>query len=136
MTVAPKAAQTQADAQDRDVRPQGPDHLDDHAGILRPAGAGGKDDPRRRELPDLLRGHFIVADDPDIRLDLAHQLIEVIGKAVVIVDQQDHNSSSCASSSARREARALFRLSSYSFSGTESATIPAPLRTNTFPFFL
>ena len=65
----------------------------------------------------------------------ADELKKVVGKTVVTVDEQDHGSTSWASSRARITALALFRHSSYSVSGTESATMPAPLRTKTRPFF-
>ena len=40
--------------------------------------------------PDLLCRHFIVSDDFYFRIDLSDELIEVIGKTVIIVDQQNH----------------------------------------------
>ena len=66
------------------------------ARILRSAGPRRKDDVRRVQSADLVQGPLIVADDPDAGVQLAHQLVEVIGKAVVVVDQQRHKPSSCA----------------------------------------
>ena len=126
---------SQADPQDGDLMPQGGRHLHGDPRVLRPPRAGGEDDPFRLQRPDLFHRQFIVSNDLNVRTELAGQLIEVIGKAVIVVNQQDHSSTSCASSSALRDARALFIHSSNSCSGTESATIPAPLLTNTLPFF-
>ena len=42
------------------------------------------------QRPDLLCRHFIVSDDFYFRIDLSDELIEVIGKTVIIVDQQNH----------------------------------------------
>ena len=124
----------EADAQGRDLPADRGRRLHDDPRVLRPPRPGRQDDVIRPELPDFLHGHRVVADHPDVRVQRADELVEVVGKAVVVIDQQDHIVT--ASSSARSEARALFRHSSYSFSGTESATMPAPLRTKTFPFFL
>ena len=95
-----------------------------------------EDDAVRLKRPDLFHRHLVVADDPDVRVQLSDHLVKVIGKTVVVVDEQDHRSTSSACFKALMTAAALLRHSSYSFSGTESATMPAPLRTNTFPFFL
>ena len=71
------------------------------------------------------------------------QLKKVVCKAIVVINYQDHSRSpflyllvSQASFIAFTTALALFTHSSNSFSGTESATSPAPLLTNTLPFFL
>src|SRR4030042_5902635 len=53
-------------------------------------------------------------------------LHEVIGKRIIVVDEQNHLNPSSASWIALKMASALFRVSSYSFSGSESATMPAP----------
>jgi hypothetical protein len=36
---------------------------------------------------DLIHAAFIIADHPDIRVHTPYQLIYVIGKAVVVIDQ-------------------------------------------------
>ena len=127
----------QADAQNREPPAQLPDHLDADACIFRPAGAGGEDNARRVQRGNLFHRHGVVADDPDVRFQRTDELVQVIGKAVIVIDQQDHASSaSSACSMARTTAFALLMHSRYSLSGTESATMPAPLRTNTLPFFL
>ena len=96
-------------AQEGNFRPQHFYGLDQDSRVLRPAGAGGEDDFLRSQGLDLRNGHLVVADDPDIRLNGANELIEVVGKAVVIIDEQDHKSASfCARSRASTTARALF----------------------------
>ena len=125
----------QTDPQNGDLMPQGGHHLHGDSRVLRPPRAGGEDDPFRLMRPNFFCGLLIIADDPDIRLEFPNKLVQIVGKTVIVVDQQDHSSASCASSSALRDARALFIHSSNSCSGTESATIPAPLLTNTLPFF-
>ena len=60
----------------------------------------------------------------------------IIGKAVIIIDQYYHSSPSCAVSIACTTALALLQHSWNSFSGTLSATIPAPDRMQISPFFL
>lgn len=73
--------------------------------------------------------------DQVVSIDLANLtqftkvLNQVIGEGIIVIDQKDHRSPSPASSMALKTARALFRVSSYSFSGIESATIPAPVWT-------
>ena len=72
----------------------------------------------------------VVALDADVRAELAEVLREVVGERVVVVDQQElHDAASSAVraiATARSTARALLTVSSYSSSGTESATSPAP----------
>ena len=70
---------------------------------------GGEENAVRAQRPDLIDGHLVVADDPDLRLQLADKLVEVVGKTVVVVNQKDHSSASWASSSALSAARALFK---------------------------
>lgn len=78
-----------------------------------------------------------IADYLDFRLDGRRLLEQVIGKRIVIVDQENHYpSTSEARSMAFMTAFALFALSIYSLYGTESATMPPPACTVTMPFFL
>ena len=112
---------SQAHTQQRDIFPQLFGCLDDDSRILRPSRTGRKDDPVRFQFPDLLNGHLVVPDYLDIRIQLSDQLIQVVGKAVIVVDQQRHPSISFPAFSREfSTARALFRHSSCSFSGTES----------------
>ena len=68
---------------------------------------------------------LVVPADDDLGAELAEHVREVVGEAVVVVDQEDHSRAS-ASSIAVSSAASFFRHSSCSSAGTESATIPAP----------
>lgn len=72
-------------------------------------------------------GHFIVADDLNVRIQLSDELVEIIRKTVVIIDEYNHLSiPPLARCRAMTTALALFRHSWCSCSGTLSATMPAP----------
>ena len=91
---------------------------------------------RRIQILDFADGQRIVSHNTHIRFDGCRLLIEIIGKRVVVIDQEYHYpSTSEALSSALMTARALFALSMYSLCGTESATMPPPACTVTIPFF-
>ena len=79
----------QAHAQNGDLGPQDFYRVDEDPRVLRPAGAGGEDDPLRGQGFDLRNGQLVVADNLDVRLNGANQLVEVVGKAVVVVNEQD-----------------------------------------------
>ena len=126
----------QTDTEKGDAARQLPHSRLADAGLRRPAGAGGEDQMAGGQAADLFHTQLIVAHYPNVGVEAADELIEIVGKAVIVIDQQNHRSASfCASSSAFTTALALLIHSKYSFSGTESATIPAPDRINTFPFF-
>ena len=97
---------SEADAENRDLAAELLYDFDDDACILRTPRAGGEDDLRRGELFDLRNGHLIIPDDFDLICEFAEILIEIIGKAVIIINQQNHLSASC-SFSARTTAAAL-----------------------------
>ena len=70
---------------------------------------------------------LIISDDLNIRVDTSCHLHQIVGKAVVIINQKNHYSStSFAALIAFITAAALFADSRYSFSGILSATIPPP----------
>ena len=80
----------------------------------------------REQLVD--RVH-VVAHDVGLRAQLAQVLDEVVGEAVVVVDDEDlHSQSPCAhaSSIASNIAPTFASVSRYSYAGSESATTPAP----------
>ena len=62
-------------------------NINDDTRILRSAGPRRKNYMIGLQIPDLLCRHFIVADNPDIRLNLTDDLIEVIGKAIIVINQ-------------------------------------------------
>ena len=104
--------------------------------IFRTPRARRKDQGFRFHILQLLYGYFVISYDPDIRLHRTDQLVNIIGKAIIIIDQYYHSSPSCAVSIACTTALALLQHSWNSFSGTLSATIPAPDRMQISPFFL
>ena len=107
------------------------------ARVLRVAGTRRKNDMRGVQSLDLTNGERVIADNAHIRLYGRRLLEQVIGKRIVIVDQENHYpSTSDARSMAFMTAFALFALSIYSLYGTESATMPPPACTVTMPFFL
>jgi len=125
----------QAHAQDGGFARHAGYHVFADPGVRRTARAGGDDDVGRTQGFDLLCAHLVVFDYPYARIDHSYELVQIIGKAVVVVDQKDHDSTSPDARSAPAIARALLMHSSYSFSGTLSATMPAPACTYTLPSF-
>ena len=114
---------------------QMPHHIFTNARIRRLSRSRRQDNQLRGQLHYGIRRHFIVTYHMDIRVYGTDQLIQIIRKAVVIIYQQNHPSiPPSAVSSAILTAFALLMHSWYSFSGSLSATIPAPERINTLPF--
>ena len=127
----------EAHAKDRDAAAEPAYHFLADARILRIAGPRRKNDVRGIQSLDFADGERVIADNAHIRLDGRRLLEQVIGKRIVIVDQENHYpSTSEARSMAFMTAFALFALSIYSLCGTESATMPPPACTVTMPFFL
>src|SRR6185295_10595486 len=104
------------------------------ARVLRATGTRRDQNLLGRHRLHLTDRHLIVAAHADVGAQLAQVLHEVVGKRVVVVDDEDHERPACASSRARMTALALSRVSSYSAAGFESATIPAPACTYARPF--
>src|SRR5688572_7388208 len=117
---------TETDAEQRRPRTESLDHVRRDAGILGTTGPGRDHDLIRGHHLDLAERHLIVAAHAHLRAELAEVLHEVVGKRIVVVDDEHHYNPACASSSARITAFALSRVSSYSAAGFESATMPAP----------
>src|SRR5262245_49012511 len=129
----------EADAEHRDAAlREGADRGDGDAGVGRPARARRDDERVGRAREQLGHGRDVVADDLDVRAELAQVLDEVVREGVVVIDHQQprHQSTpSRARSMAWISARALFSHSRYSRRGSESATMPAPACTETSPRF-
>src|SRR4030095_11747764 len=121
-------------AENRRLGTESPDDVRRDAGVFRAARARRNQDLLRRHGLDLSERHLIVAADAHLSTELAEVLHKVVGKGVVVVDDEDHDRPACASSRARMTALALSRVSSYSAAGFESATIPAPACTYARPF--
>ena len=105
-----------------------------HARLVRMPRAGRERE--EREFPggeaffDTLEGG-VVAPDLDRGPLGAERLPEVVGEGVVVVEEEHvggcgHGASPAGAARASRTARALWRVSSASSCGSESATTPAP----------
>ncbi len=75
---------TQADAEDGDFLSQGGYDFCDNAGFFRSSGAGRENDLIGRQPGDFLYRHLIIADHPDIGFNFSDELVEIIGKTVII----------------------------------------------------
>src|SRR6266851_8566491 len=133
---------TQADAEDGYGWAQRADKVDGDARVARDARTRRNDDEIRRNVTDPVDGDGVVADDRYVGAQLAQVLVQVVGKAVVVIDQQHarraHATTSSftadgarpsmrsASATADNTALALLSVSWYSVGGSESATMPAP----------
>src|SRR3954464_3540242 len=104
--------------------------LDDffgYSGIARNSGAGRDHDMRWLERFNFGNGDPVVPEYPQFLTQLAQILDQVVRKRIVVIDDDNHSSNPpSARPMARTSARDLFTFSMYSFSGTESATIPPP----------
>ena len=79
----------EADAEDRRRRREALDQRQADAGLVRRAGAGREDDRLGRHRRDLVEGDLVVAVDDRIRPKLAEEVDEVVGKAVVVIDDEE-----------------------------------------------
>ena len=79
------------------------DQLNANPRVLGSAGTRGDDDAFRLAARDFVDGNLIVAMDFHLAAQLAEILRQVIGKRIVVVEQQDHD----AFSNGARDARIL-----------------------------
>ena len=68
----------------------GLDEVEANAGMVGIAGAGGDEDAFGFFREDLIDGDFVIAIDLGFDAQIAQILDQVVGKAVVIVDQRNH----------------------------------------------
>src|SRR6267154_4150649 len=94
----------QAYAKDRKFSGQAANQVDANSGVLRSAWAGRNYDGVRLAPRNFLDGDFVVAVHLDIATQLAKILGQVIGKGIVVVEQQNH-----LASFSGRDARLLAR---------------------------
>ena len=81
----------------------------------------------RFKLLNLLQIYLVVSVDDDFCSDFSDVLDKVVDEGIVVVDHQNSQAvSPPAFLSALIRASALWSVSNHSFSGTESATMPAP----------
>lgn len=84
------ALMAETDTEQRDAPAELPDDLIADPGLFRRAGTRGNADMIRFELRNLLDGHLIIAPDFHERPHLAEVLDEVVGKRIVVVDDEQH----------------------------------------------
>ena len=82
----------EADAEDGDVRAGRLDQLQADAGLVGRAGAGREHDALGLHLHDIGNGDLVVAEHLAGGTELAQEVDEVIGEAVVVIDQDEHGS--------------------------------------------
>ncbi|MNN48952.1 hypothetical protein D3C81_1634540 [compost metagenome] len=80
----------QADAEDRHVQRRGLQDGQADAGLIRGAGAGRQQYGLGLQRPGFLDGQVVVADDMRLGAQLREVVDEVVGKAVVVIDDEDH----------------------------------------------
>ena len=80
----------EAYAERRDAGRERLHNVDENACVFGPPGAGGEDDAVGMQGLQFLHGHLVVADDFHGGVQLTHELVKVIGKAVVAVDENGH----------------------------------------------
>ena len=80
----------EADAEDRDGRPEALDDARRDAGLGGAAGAGREDDVAGRQDRDVGQAHGVVAQHQPLPAQLGDVAGEVPDEAVIVVDQQDH----------------------------------------------
>ena len=84
------ALMAEADAEGGDAGAESFDDVVGEAGFARGTGAGGNQDARRFEFADFLDGGLVVAENFHLHPQLAEVLDEVVGEAVVVVDDEQH----------------------------------------------
>ena len=79
--------QSDADAEDRDFSSEMADSFQADTGVLRFPGTWGNDDSFRHHFFDIRDCQLIVPDDNRVRANRSDKLVEVVDKAVVIINQ-------------------------------------------------
>ncbi len=80
----------QADPQDRQLTGEVAEQIHTDAGFLRGAGSGRYDDPLRVKGFDLADRDLVVAADDNLSAQFAQILHEIVGKRVVVVEDENH----------------------------------------------
>ena len=86
----PDALMTEADAEGGNAGSKLLDHRTTDARLLGCAGTGGNADVIRLLFSDLFKRDLVISVDLHLRAHLAEVLDEVVGKGVVVVDDQEH----------------------------------------------
>jgi hypothetical protein len=82
---------SEANTQDWNFAREMADQLDADAGFVRGAGAGRDDDSIGLQSFDIIDSELVVAADLDIGTQFAQVLDKVVGKRVVVVEDEDHS---------------------------------------------
>src|SRR5215471_16634699 len=113
---------SEAHAENRRRLPQPTNELDGNPGLIRRARPGRDDDVARRHGHDVFHGQRVRSLDNGSFAQLANVAREVVHERIEVVDHEDHVDVTRAS----MMPRALWNVSWYSCSASESATIPPP----------
>ena len=100
----------QADAQDRHGRGRAGDQGQADAGLVWCAGAGRQQHGGGVQRPGLVRRQVVVAHHMRRRAQLREVVDEVVGEAVVVIDDEDHGAVLGASVAAAKHRDALKRI--------------------------
>src|SRR5690606_37337920 len=84
----PDRLMAQAYAQNRDAGLETVDHCQADARLIGRAGAGRQHDGLRRHGGDLLKRDLVVTLDDDIGAQFSEEVDEIVGKTVVIIDDE------------------------------------------------
>ena len=82
-----KEKQSDADAEYRDFSGKMADGFQADTGVLRFSGTRGNDDSIRRHFFNIRNCQLVVSDDNRVRANRSDKLVEVVDKAVVIINQ-------------------------------------------------
>jgi len=122
---------TETDPQDGYPGTKMTDSLHRNTGIFRGAWAGRNKQCGRVQSLHAADTYLVIPEYLHLSSHGFNHLDQVEGKGIVVVDYQDHFS--FAISMALNMPAAFFRVSSYSFSGKESYTMPAPAWMESLP---
>src|SRR5271166_963714 len=102
-------------AKDRKSAVRQPDEFKTNASLVRRARTRGKDDRIRLHRQGFCCGQFVIAPDDDFRPELSQVVEQVVGKAVVVIDQQQQDTPNS------------LKLKTYSISGGHSWPFSTPI---------
>jgi len=92
----------EADAEDGDFAGHVTDERHQNAGLARRAGTGREQDAVGAECFDLLNGQLVVAMDFHLGTQFSKVLDEVVGKGIVVVENEYHDVFQCTASDGKR----------------------------------
>jgi hypothetical protein len=89
---------TEADSQHRRRRLEAVDEGETDARFVGGARPGRQHDPLGREGRDLIQAYLVVPVDDRLRPQLAEEMDEVVGEAVVVIDDEEFHGATCPTS--------------------------------------